>query len=146
MADMSVSGVNEAMGELNILGDAERFFDMLVAGAIVVERALSQAALAHVSSGAMSKSIRADKSVKEDKNGRHYITIYPRGEDENGVRNAAKAAWLNYGTSRQPGDGWYDAAEMVCEAEVDAAMSKALEERAEKKQNNTTQTGGPIYA
>ena len=86
---------------------------MLLAGAEEVKRAWKETAERHGyrETGDMIESIRADKAPKSDANDVRRISVYPRGEDRKGVRNAEKAYVLHYGTSKIHGSHWVDEAD-----------------------------------
>lgn len=115
MAQFSTDGIDQIAAEMAWMGEAagETADEMLLAGAEEVKRAWQETAEAHGyhNSGDMIESIRADKAPKSDANDVRRISVYPRGEDRKGVRNAEKAFLLHYGTSKIHGSHWVDEAD-----------------------------------
>lgn len=115
MAQFSTDGIDQIAAEMAWMGEAagEVADEMLLAGAEEVKRAWKETAERHGyrETGDMIESIRADKVPKSDANDVRRISVYPRGEDRKGVRNAEKAFLLHYGTSRIRGSHWIEEAE-----------------------------------
>ena len=115
MAQFSTDGIDSIAEEMAWMGEAagETADEMLLAGAEEVKRAWQETAERHGyrETGDMIESIRADKAPKSDANDVRRISVYPRGEDRKGVRNAEKAFLLHYGTSRIRGSHWIEEAE-----------------------------------
>ena len=115
MAQFSTDGIDSIAEEMAWMGEAvgETADEMLLAGAEEVKRAWQEMAERHGyrETGDMIESIRADKAPKSDANDVRRISVYPRGEDRKGVRNAEKAFLLYYGTSRIRGSHWIEEAE-----------------------------------
>ena len=115
MAQFSTDGIDSIAEEMACMGEAagEVADEMLLAGAEEVKRAWKETAERHGyrETGDMIESIRADKAPKSDANDVRRISVYPRGEDRKGVRNAEKAFLLHYGTSKIHGSHWVDEAD-----------------------------------
>lgn len=115
MARFSTDGIDQIAAEMAWMGEAagETADEMLLAGAEEVKRAWQETAERHGyrETGDMIESIRADKAPKSDANDVRRISVYPRGEDRKGVRNAEKAFLLHYGTSKIHGSHWVDEAD-----------------------------------
>lgn len=115
MARFSTDGIDQIAAEMAWMGEAagEVADEMLLAGAEEVKRAWKETAERHGyrETGDMIESIRADKAPKSDANDVRRISVYPRGEDRKGVRNAEKAYVLHYGTSKIHGSHWVDEAD-----------------------------------
>ena len=115
MAQFSTDGIDSIAEEMAWMGEAagEVADEMLLAGAEEVKRAWKETAERHGyrETGDMIESIRADKAPKSDANDVRRISVYPRGEDRKGVRNAEKAYVLHYGTSKIHGSHWVDEAD-----------------------------------
>lgn len=115
MAQFSTDGIDQIAAEMAWMGEAagEVADEMLLAGAEEVKRAWKEMAERHGyrETGDMIESIRADKAPKSDANDVRRISVYPRGEDRKGVRNAEKAYVLHYGTSKIHGSHWVDEAD-----------------------------------
>ncbi len=120
MAKLMFSGLDDIAGELSRMGeDADKVADkMLRAGAGEMakrwRKSIDEAGL--VKTGAMKNSVAPAKGAMGNA-GMKYIEIYPRGTDKGGghkgkgVRNAAKAFFNHYGTSRIPATRFVDQAE-----------------------------------
>jgi HK97 gp10 family phage protein len=110
MATFNVTGIESIIRDLQRMGDeaqnvAEK---MLFAGAdVMVWHWQNQIqAAGHIGeTGDMIRSVKVDKAVKQ-KGGVMQITVYPRGKDETGTRNAEKAFIANYGRKRQTGSSF----------------------------------------
>ena len=115
MAQFSTDGIDPIAAEMAWMGEAagEVADEMLLAGAEEVKRAWKETAERHGyrETGDMIESIRVDKAPKSDANDVRRISVYPRGEDRKGVRNAEKAYVLHYGTSKIHGSHWVDEAD-----------------------------------
>lgn len=115
MAQFSTDGIDSIAEEMAWMGEAagETADEMLLAGAEEVKRAWQETAERHGyrETGDMIESIRADKAPKSDANDVRRISVYPRGEDRKGVRNAEKAFLLHYGTSKIHGSHCVDEAD-----------------------------------
>lgn len=115
MAQFSTDGIDSIAEEMAWMGEAagEVADEMLLTGAEEVKRAWKETAERHGyrETGDMIESIRADKAPKSDANDVRRISVYPRGEDRKGVRNAEKAYVLHYGTSKIHGSHWVDEAD-----------------------------------
>ena len=77
MAQFSTDGIDQIAAEMAWMGERHGYRE----------------------TGDMIESIRADKAPKSDANDVRRISVYPRGEDRKGVRNAEKVFLLHYGTS-----------------------------------------------
>ena len=113
MARLTFSGVDELVREMTRMGEtsgpvAEAMLD---AAAAVTRDAWKEVAEEHGyhvshnmidSIGFPTKLVSASVLIRE---------IYPQGRDEKGVRNAEKAFYLHYGTSRIAASYWVDEAE-----------------------------------
>lgn len=111
MPTIKVTGLDELIARMERagkLGDVETVDAMLIAGANEVKNVMKDVAKEHGfhDSGEMIEKIGFSKrpvSVEESRR----ISIYPQGRDsKTGVRNAAKAFYLHYGTSKIPASHW----------------------------------------
>lgn len=125
MATFNVTGIESIIKDLNRMRDkaqgvAER---MLHAGADVMvwewQSAIQSAG--HIDTGAMLLSVRADNAVKS-KGGVMQITVYPRGKDASGTRNAEKGFIANFGRTHQMADHHVDKAVENAQGPVWSAM------------------------
>jgi hypothetical protein len=55
------------------------------------------------------------------------VDIYPQGKDRKGIRNAEKAFYLHYGTSKLPATNWVDEADELSADPVQAVMEEEFE-------------------
>lgn len=131
MATFNVTGIESIIKDLQRMGDeaqgvAEK---MLFAGAdVMVWHWQSQIqAAGHIDTGAMIRSVRPDKAVKE-KDGVLQLTVYPRGSDSTGTRNAEKAFIAHYGRTRQQGSGFVTKAIEAGEGQTWSAMESAWDQ------------------
>ncbi len=128
MAQFSTDGIDSIAEEMAWMGEAagEVADEMLLAGAEEVKRAWQETAERHGyrETGDMIESIRADKAPKSDANDVRRISVYPRGEDRKGVRNAEKAFLLHYGTSKIHGSHWVDEADQDADPMVQDVFEK----------------------
>lgn len=128
----TVIGAAELARDLQKLGDnaprIER--DMLDAGGQIMSLAWQEAIDDHgfVLTGAM----RAGVNHKLRKiHGSQRAEITSEGTDGHGVRNAAKAYILHYGTSKLPASHWIDGAEQKGTGPATAAMGQVLSDAIE---------------
>lgn len=125
MATFNVTGIESIIKDLQRMGNEAQGVaqQMLFAGADVMvwewQHAIQAAGL--IDTGAMLLSVKPDKAVKE-KAGVMQITVYPRGSDESGTRNAEKGFIANYGRIHQNADHHVDKAIETAQAPVWSAM------------------------
>lgn len=130
MADFNVYGIDDLVAKLNQLADTETIAPkMLNAGMEILQPEVYNRAAQHWVSGAMAESIKPGK-VERDGNG-YYICTRPTGTDRKGVRNMAKACYLEYGVKGRPAVPIITAAVLSAEAQVIAAMRATLEKEVE---------------
>jgi len=99
MARFEAAGIDDLMKDLNQL-DADRIAPLMLEEAVpILEKSVKKHAALHRDTGALQKSIKPTKT-KRGKDG-YSITVRPTGTDEKGVRNMEKAAYLEFGTSKQ---------------------------------------------
>lgn len=125
MASFNVTGIESIIKDLQRMGDeaqnvAEK---MLFAAADVVvwhwQSAIQSAG--HIDTGDMLMSVRADKGVKNS-GGVMQITVYPRGSDSTGTRNAEKAFIAHYGRTHQHGSAFVNEANEAAQGPAWSAM------------------------
>lgn len=117
-----------ALEFMNLGKKAQRVADeMLKAGEKEAVEAWRAGIISHDfrDSGAMLGSVKGTKP--RSANGGRLMDIYPQGQDARGVRNAAKAFMLHYGTSRIDPTHWIDEVNQKLEEPAQAAMQEALE-------------------
>lgn len=130
MARFVTEGIDEIIQELIRIGEdtgpvAE---EMLMEGAAEVRECWRKSAEAHKhrDTGDMIEAIGYPKKPRTVA-GIRRIDIYPQGKDRKGVRNAAKAFVLHYGTSKMPGSHWVDYADDLSGPRVEAAMKRVYD-------------------
>lgn len=129
---MSMSGADAIVAQLRQMDQAlagditER---MIEAGAAEVKKAWKAVAQEHDyhDTGAMIRSIDSSAGNKREPNA-IYREIYPQGKDDKGMKNAAKAFILHYGTSRIKASYWVDEAEQRAEDPCNEAMTRVWDE------------------
>ena len=70
-----------------------------------VEASLDTVTIKGYSTGTMAGSIKATKP-KRTRTDAYIVVVRPTGKDKHGVRNMDKAAYLEYGTSKQAATPW----------------------------------------
>lgn len=128
MARFDMSGLDDVINQMRARGQesGEVAIAMLKAGAAEVTKAWKRAAEEHHirDTGDMIESIGPGKIKK----GAVLSTdICPQGTDKKGVRNAAKAFYNHYGTSRLPATRWVDDADAYSEETAVPAMRAVWE-------------------
>ena len=94
----------------------------------------------HIDSGAMLKSVRAQKT-KEGADGFLEKAVFPQGKDKRGIRNVEKSFLLHYGwktnaatNGPHDGDHFVDEIEQEAEPNVVSAMGNTMADYLEKGQ------------
>lgn len=130
MAHLTIKGVDELVKELEKMGQLTGPLAdaMLRAGIqpIVEARKAEAIKRKHVDTGQMVKAIAADRKVQDVGGAGKHMTVYARGTDRKGVRNAEKEYILHYGSGKLPADHWVDAASDKAEPQAIAAMTDVL--------------------
>lgn len=128
----STEGIGEAARWLEQFADMgeEAAVAMVEAGADEVKKAwVSEArSRGHTDTGAMIDSIDHAKIYTSSTGA--WTVVYPQGKDGK-RRNAEKAFYLHYGTSRIKGDHWIDAAEKAAEEPAQKAMEAIFDQKME---------------
>lgn len=129
MARFEMSGLDDVINQMRGMGQESGAVakEMLTVGAWEVVTGWERAAEEHGlrDTGAMIDSIAPTKVKK----GATLSTeIYPQGTDSKGVRNAAKAFYLHYGTSSIQATRWVDDAEAYSEETAIPAMTAVWEQ------------------
>lgn len=119
----------EFLKQLGRLADVEKYAPQMLEAAVPilvrsVKASLTLSAYKNPT-GKMVASVKASR-LFHNNNG-FWMTVRPTGVDQ-GVRNMEKAAYLEYGTSKQPARPWADRASNNAKEEVLDAMQKAFEE------------------
>lgn len=133
MARFQMEGFDELVNELKRMGEltGETADAMLMAGAEQAKKAWKFAAAMHGirDTGDMIDSIDYAKQPKSVA-GIKQIDIYPQGKGRNGIRNAEKAFFSHYGTSRIKATHFVDDADELCDGEF--SVQKAMEQEFDK--------------
>lgn len=120
----------EFLRQLGRLADVEKYAPQMLEAAIPVLVRSVKASLKLSAyrdpTGQTVASIKASRII-HNKYG-WFLTVRPTGYDNKGVRNMEKAAYLEYGTSKQPARPWADRASNNAKEEALDAMQKAFEE------------------
>lgn len=133
MANFSMQGIDDLMAGLSSMEFDEIAPAMLEEAAPIVERAVKSRALSHKDTGAMAESI---KPIKASQTGDGYsITVRPTGKDKKGVRNMEKAAYLEYGTSKQAATPVLSPAVRESEEKVTQKMQEVFDKEVERLGN-----------
>lgn len=99
MARFDVKGIEDLMKDLSDM-KVERIAPKMLEEAVpILEEKVKDRAATHQVSGDMHLSIKPTKP-KRGRDG-YSITVRPTGTDKKGIRNMEKAAYLEYGTSKQ---------------------------------------------
>lgn len=140
MADISISGLDELEKALTQLAEsadsiAIKAVDRAKPVAVkAVKAALRDAAGAGQATGTMVASVAGTKTGINEYG--VYTVVFPMGTDAKGVRNAEKAAYLNYGVRKgyhghhQEPTYWHDKAVSAAESGCIEAIEKTVEEEA----------------
>ena len=112
MASIELSGFDDLIRKLDKLGDQGHVEEIgkkaVTAAAPITEAAMKGALSASehgpYSTGSVSSSVQTT-TAKVNSYGA-YAVARPTGRDAKGTRNAAKAGFLEYGTSRLPARPW----------------------------------------
>ena len=137
MASMNVSGLDDLLKKMEKLSDrgkVEEIAKRAVEAAQPLNEASVRSALASVehgpyATGSVSGSI-SSTPAKINAYGA-YAVARPTGHDAKGVRNGAKAAFLQYGTSRLPARPWREravsGAETACVKTMEQIVKSEME-------------------
>lgn len=120
----------EFLKQLGRLADVEQYApQMLEAAAPVLVRSVKSSLQSVTSSTATGELVASVKVTKvfHNKYG-YFLQVRPTGKDKKGVRNMEKAAYLEYGTSKQAARPWAAKSSNDAQAEVLAKMQEVFEE------------------
>lgn len=125
MAGFEVTGLDDLIEDLNSL-DLDRIAPlMLEAATPTLENAVQKHAAVHHVSGDMQSSMKASKPKKTGDG--HSVAVRPTGTDRHGVRNVDKAAYVEFGTSKQKASPFLSPAVNESEEEVCRVMQEVFE-------------------
>lgn len=112
---------------LGKLEDVDRIAPKMINEATpLLENSVKSNLTAHKQSGEMVASIKKTKASRK-KDGGYQATVRPTGKDKNGIRNMEKAAYLEFGTSKQHATPWVNSSINDCDSEVLDSMRKTFE-------------------
>lgn len=103
--------------------------EMVKAGQEILKTAIQRGAARHRKTGAMANSIKA-KAPKISKNGDVVGNVNFTGTDKNGMNNAQKALWLDYGTKHIHGTAFVRSAIKSSEGVALKAMEQVFDSKA----------------
>jgi hypothetical protein len=120
--------------QLGKLADVERYAPHMLEEAAPILVRTTKAALKSVTgklaTGQMVTSVKPSR-VSHNKFG-WYLVVRPTGVDKKGVRNMEKAAYLQFGTSKQAPRPWIERVKSDAQPEVLAKMKEVFEREAKK--------------
>lgn len=126
MAKFSFSIPDKLTAQLNKLGCIDEVAPKMInSGLPIVEKELVGRSEKHRETGAMAASVKPTEP-KKNKYG-YYGLVRPTGRDEKGVRNMAKMAYLEYGTSKQSATPVLSPAVAATENQVVNAMQNTFD-------------------
>ena len=132
MAHIELDGMDDLLKKLEKLSDVNKLNDIAIKAvteAQPISEAAMRAAIASVeqgryATGSVSNSIESTPTLM---NGYGiYAVARPTGRDAKGVRNGAKAAYLQYGTSRLQPRPWRQRAILAAQQPCIKAMEDVL--------------------
>ena len=133
MARLELQGIDDLMKGLSQL-DVDKIAPiMLDEAAPILEKAVKKRTAVHKDTGALQASIKPTKSKRTGDG--YSITVRPTGKDEKGVRNMEKAAYLEYGTSKQAARPFIGETVRAVEPKVLNKMQEVFEREVEKLDN-----------
>lgn len=133
MARLELQGIDALMNGLSQL-DADKIAPiMLDEAAPILEKAVKKRTAVHKDTGALQSSIKPTKSKRTGDG--YSITVRPTGKDKKGVRNMEKAAYLEYGTSKQGAAPVISPAVRESEEPVSEKMQEVFSREVEKLDN-----------
>lgn len=109
----------------NGLNDENLGVEMVTAGQIILKNAVQSGASKHRKTGAMAASVKPGKAYVSS-NGAVIGKVRFSGKDKNGMSNAQKAFWLEYGTRHISARPFIRPATKSSENAVNSAMEKVL--------------------
>lgn len=103
--------------------------EMVKAGQEILQRAIKTNAGRHKRTGSMANSIKA-KAPTSTKSGGVVGSVTFMGKDKNGMNNAQKALWLDYGTKHINGTAFVRSAVKSSESAISEAMEQVFNSKA----------------
>ena len=126
MVQLSISGIDEFLAQLNQLGKFDEIAPkMMKAGMEILQEEVVEEASKHKDTGAMVASIKPT-GISASYDGGYYMCTRPTGRDKKGVRNMEKMVYLEYGVKGRPGVPVITAAVIKAEPKVVQAMQEVF--------------------
>ena len=111
------------------LQDESLALEMIKAGQEVLKSAIQAGANKHRRTGAMANSIKSGKPYINS-NGDAVGKVYISGKDKDGMNNAQKALWIEYGTKHYPAAPFLRPAVKSSEGSISSAIEKVFKSKA----------------
>lgn len=137
MAHLEIDGLDDVLKKMEKLSDQSKVEEIAkhaVDAAQPMNEASMRSALAWVEHGPYATgSVSGSVSSTDTKVNAYgvYAVAKPTGRDAKGTRNAAKAAYLQYGTSRLEARPWRQQAVAMAQGPCIAAMEKVIQSEME---------------
>lgn len=112
----------------NGLNDENLGVEMVSSGQMILKNAVQSGASKNVKTGAMASSVKSSKAYVSS-NGAVVGKVTLSGKDQNGMSNAQKAFWLEYGTRNISAQPFIRPATKSSENAVNFAMEKVLKNK-----------------
>jgi hypothetical protein len=131
MARFEDSGLDAVEKQILALGDKAKpaISAMLFAGSLIIKEKQQSEIRSMFKSdrttGALADSIKTSK--EQERNGKHWIEIYPQGKNRRGERFATIGFVLEHGRKNMKSRPWFTAANAKAHGEVMDAMRGAWE-------------------
>ncbi len=103
--------------------------EMIKAGQKILQSAIKTNAQRHKRTGSMANSVKA-KAPTSTKSGGVVGSVTFTGKDKNGMNNAQKALWLDYGTKHINGTAFVRSAVKSSEGAISQAMEQVFNSKA----------------
>lgn len=117
MAGLNINSPDGLMRQLEQLAEVDAYAPRIIDAVLpTVAGAIRSGYGSHSVSGSLEGSVKVGKAKKNQYG--YFGAVSPSGTDEKGVRNAEKAAYLEYGTSDQASTPVILPAVNSCESQV----------------------------
>lgn len=103
--------------------------EMIKAGQKILQSAIKTTAQRHKRTGSMANSIKA-KAPTSTRSGGVVGSVTFMGKDKNGMNNAQKALWLDYGTKHINGTAFVRSAVKSSESAISEALEQVFNSKA----------------
>ncbi|BED92974.1 MAG: HK97 gp10 family phage protein [Candidatus Paraimprobicoccus trichonymphae] len=102
--------------------------EMIESGQEIMKNAIQSSANKYRRTGSMANSLKASKP-KIDSSGAAVGKVLFTGTDKDGMKNAYKALWLEYGTKNRPATPFVRPAIKTAESTISGAMKKVFDQQ-----------------